>query len=279
MTSAIRTTDLRTAQYRRYIVRTMVAALDAGFGNNYDRDRQLINLRVTPEYPKDEIDYPCLVVEYSDGPVTNAGVGHEEWFNDNAGILRKWNHRRFEGTLTFHLFALSTLDRDLLADALIELLSFGRLDSNLTAFFSDVYGDPSAPPALTFNQIALNTDTINGQGNSTSLAPWRPEDVWVYSTGYSIDCQGGFYNVIPSQTWSLVSDVGVSSYPRERSRWISISLTTPTPPPVPSSIQTWVQLSARRLSRAKRLTLKPSCQSAERQITANDHHHLQRRSQ
>lgn len=215
MTEPLRTTDLRTTSHRRLVVRTLVAALQSVFNGSYNRDRELINLRVTATYPLEKIDYPTVVVSYEPSRNINAGVGHEEWFEDANNILRKWNHRRFEGSITFDILALTPLDRDLLADAVEEVLTFGRLDSQLAAFFTTVYGDTSdsAPYVLQFTQLMLNTDEISGGGNSESLAPWAPEDQLVYETSLSLEVHGGFYNTNPSDQWGYVTNATADSYP------------------------------------------------------------------
>lgn len=216
MTQPLRTTDQKTASHRRLVVRTMITAFEAVFDGSYDRDRQLQNLRIVPTYPLDQTDYPCVVVSYTPSRVVNAGVGHEEWFDDANNILRKWNHSRFEGSIDLDILALSPLDRDLLADAVEEVLRFGRLDSQLAKFFTTVYGDTSdnATYVLQFTQLMLNTDEITGGGNSESLAPWSPEDQLVYETNLSLEVHGGLYNAVPTDTWGYITNVNSDSYPQ-----------------------------------------------------------------
>jgi hypothetical protein len=191
----------------------MVTALQSVFDSGYDRDRQLQNLKVGPTYPMEEIGYPAIVIEYENTRVMNAGVGHEEWFEDDNNILRKWNHSRFEGNVNIDIVTLSPLTRDIVADALIEVLRFGRLDAALESFFDTIYGDPNDPDtALVFTQLMLNTDDISGAGNAESIAPWNPEDLHVYETSYTVEIHGGYYNVYPTDTWDFVTSVDAASY-------------------------------------------------------------------
>lgn len=214
--------------YRRFVVETMVSALRNVFTGDYDRDRQFESLKITQQYPLKKIDYPSIVLEYVDRKVVNAGVGHIEWFNDNDNILRQWMHSRFEGTLNLNVYGLSPLDRDLLADALVEVIRFGRLDSQLVNLFDTIYGDPDANYSLQFGQIMFNSDELYGKGNSATLAPWQPEDSLVYSTGYSIELHGGFYNTVITDTFEYVSDVAVSSYPEGEVQAIIAQADEPT---------------------------------------------------
>lgn len=212
---AERTTEFRTASHRRLVVRAIITGLESVFDSNYDRDRQFRDLKITPQYPLVKDDYPCVVVEYEPQRVVNAGVGHEEWFTDEQNILRKWNHSRFEGTITFEIYALSPLDRDILADAIEEVVRFGRLDSELIPFFHELYGDSydGQPVTNTYAQLMFNSDEMTGGGNNASPAPWQPEDQLTYMTSLSSEIHGGIYNVIPQDTWSMVTRADAASYP------------------------------------------------------------------
>lgn len=210
-------TELRLSgvtPYRRMITEGFIDAFRDVFDNAYNRDQQLVDLRVTQTYPLQKIDYPTLVINYSDQRVSNVGVGHEEWFDDINGVYRKWYHSRFEGSLELELYALTPLDRDLLADAVVDVLRFGRLDPELTKFFTDIYGDPTAEVSFQVDQLVINTDEIMGRGNTSAIAPWAPEDQLVYSTAYSVEIQGGFYNTTITDTYEFVSDVEVYEYPQ-----------------------------------------------------------------
>lgn len=210
----------------------MCAALTNTFSDTYDRDRQFVDLSISPQLPKKQQEYPCIVVEYEGQTVQNSGIGHEEWFDDTDGNLQKWHHNRFEGNLNFDIYTLSTIDRDTLVDALVEVLRFGRLDAALLPFFTTVYGDPNDPVELIFNQMMLNVDIVHEHGNSQSPAPWRPEDQLLYTTGVSIDCHGGYYNIVPDVTWTLVERVTATPYPQFEEQ-VTIPLVNDAQPPTP----------------------------------------------
>lgn len=226
---SIRTTDQNISGHRRLVTEAIVTALRDVFNGSYNRDPQLANLKVTNNFPLVEADYPCIVVEYEPSRVSNAGIGHEEWFVDSTGVFRKWNHNRFEGTLNFDIYGLSPFDRDLLADSLEEVLRFGRLDAQLDKFFIDIYGDPNDKTVeLLFTQLMLNVDDIASGGNSAALAPWSPEDTMVYQTSETLQIHGGYYNVIPTQTWQVVTKATASAWEEEVA--FDVSTATPTLP-------------------------------------------------
>ena len=185
--------------YKTYIKRTLVEALREAFSSAY-KDTEFQNLHIYPHFPLRKIEYPAIYIDFIEGDVPNAGVGHVEYFEDPTGLLRKWMHRRFEGSIEFTIVTLSPLSRDVLSDGLVELLSMGTLETTLRDFFYKIYGDPtqSYSTLALYHQINLNTDVIHGGNDSAGLAPWEPEDQLVYQTTYTIDITGGFYNSIPT---------------------------------------------------------------------------------
>jgi hypothetical protein len=121
-----------------------------------------------------------------------------EYFPDVTGAVRPWGHRRFNGSLEIVCQAKSTLSRDVLIDAVEEILAFGRLSSSLTGFFSTVYGEPDAPySTLNLTQLHLNTDLIQEGDDTQSAAPWHPEDTLIFEGSLIIPVFGGFYNLAP----------------------------------------------------------------------------------
>lgn len=235
----VRTTDLGVASHRRLVLRTVIGALTAVFGATYPREPQFQNLKVTPDYPLVLVDYPCVVVEYEPQRVVNAGVGHEEWFPDANMVMRKWNHSRFEGSLNFNVFGLSPLDRDLLSDAVTEVIRFGRLDAHLLPFFDSLYGASTDPVKLMFSQLMLNADEIDFGGDSASPAPWQPEDILVYETTMTTTIHGGFYNVLPIDTFGYVTRAKAEPYPQgTQEATIEFGPAQPLPFPDPGTVWT-----------------------------------------
>jgi hypothetical protein len=219
----VRDTDLGVASHTRMVYRNVIAGLKATFDGFYDREPQLQNLRITQNYPLKKIDYPSIVVDYQPQRVVSAGVGHVEWFRSPTGYWRKWKHSRFEGTLSFHVHALSTLDRDIVSDAIVELVRFGSLDANLNRFYEIIYPDDEAledeADASNTNysyslldQLMLDSDQMIGVGNSATIAPWSPEDVLVYTGGWSCNLHGGYYNSYPTVDWGLLTKIKIQAY-------------------------------------------------------------------
>ncbi len=203
-------TDRNVSSHRRLVYRTIIESLRDAFDGFYTREHQFTDLKITQQYPLKKVDFPAIVIEYQNTLVANAGVGHVEWFADQNGELRRWHHNRFEGSLYFTIYALSTLDRDILADALVEVVRFGTLDTQLNRFFEGIY--PSGEKWLAFQQIQLDSDQLHSSGDSASIAPWQPEDMLVYTAAYSVAIQGGYYNVVEQQNWSKITHIILDAY-------------------------------------------------------------------
>jgi hypothetical protein len=189
----------------------IIPALRKVFGGDYDRDPQLKGrgqgLKITQQYPFEKGDYPCIVVQYQPQVVDNAGVGHYEIFPDQNGVLRQWNHNRFEGTLQLELHALSTVDRDIISDALVELIRFGRLDEVLNVFFETIYPKTTRPgdffplpedDYIALTQLMLNSDQVMSAGDGAQVPTWGAEDQLVYTATHTLELHGGYYNTLPS---------------------------------------------------------------------------------
>lgn len=206
MTSTLQRSET-PVRFRTTVIRQIVSALrdviDTGL---YDLDFRT-GVNIVPTYPLSEIEYPAIVVNFQDRAIRNAGVGHVEEFRDPFGTMRQWQHSFFQGTFEFTVVALSPITRDLLADALIEILRFSNLSYSpmLNAFFQRMVGEVPGIPTLF--QIAINTDEVDGGGTSTSIAPWQPEDALLHEATYTVEVMGGFYNTLYSYPAQYISNV------------------------------------------------------------------------
>ena len=195
-------------QYKTLVKRTIVRALKAAFTERFE-EAQFKNLRITPDFPMSKQDYPAIMIRYSGSSITNAGVGHEELFHDEANNLRVWYHRHFAGEIEFVCMAQSPLDRDVLVDAMTEILAFGWLDDIRSEFFDEIYGtvEDGSSFITMLNQLTLNTDVITPGGDSAGPAPWEPEDTLIYQDSLSVEASGGFYNGLPAAPDGWIGEI------------------------------------------------------------------------
>lgn len=194
------------AKYKTFVNRAVVTALRSVYTDQYP-DKQFRNLPIYLQYPQEKIQYPIMIVRFVDQNIQNAGVGHQEWAFDANGLWQKWYHYRFEGTLEFHLYTLSSLDQDIMADTLIELIAFGKLQDLTDQFYQQIFDEYNNG-----GQLMLQTDMITSMGVSVGKPFWEPEDTLLYQGGYQIVCHGAFYSTGNTELAAFLDHITVLPY-------------------------------------------------------------------
>lgn len=209
-----------SVQYKRLIKRTLVSALRTVFSSEYP-DPQLRELFISTDHPLKREDFPGVIVKYNESSVMNAGVGHMEYLTNEDLLVVPAKHFKFEGTIDFTCVALSPLDLDILTDSVLELVAFGRLDDLLNKFFNVIYRDLDDSA-----QISFHSDFLRPLGSTTTNTLWGSEDGLVYQSGYSINCNGGFYSTIKKDDVSgYVEDIivyGSQPFEEEQEKLLEI---------------------------------------------------------
>lgn len=206
----------RTIHYKSYVKTALVQALRDVFTNHIDS--LLAKTKVTIDYPLDRADYPTIIVRFFERDLRNMGVGHIESIRDANGVVTKYKHYFYTGDIEFGILALSSLDRDLLSDSLVEIISMGNLAGYTNQFFERIYAPSSEPtspdydPYTGYHFINLNTDQIQGFGENQQIAPWMAEDVLVYQCSYRIGITGEFYSLPPAATFGIIEQVDAFPY-------------------------------------------------------------------
>src|SRR3954466_1293644 len=132
----------KTISYKTYVKRALVEALRDVFAHHVDE--ALKETRVNIDYPRSEADYPTVIVLFFERQISNAGLAHVERLALNnpdgtpAGNF-KFQHYLYKGDLEFAVSGLSSLDRDLIADTLVQTLVFGHLAEYTNRFFRRIY--------------------------------------------------------------------------------------------------------------------------------------------
>lgn len=193
---------IQTVRYKTYVKEALVEALSSVFGIHPD-GTTLKNTKVTVDLPIDRASFPAIVVRFYERSLKNAGVAHIELLEteDSSGVYYKYKHYLYNGDIEFAVYALSSLDRDLVSDGLVEILAMGDLEPYAQSFLMRIYSpEPTVEPYSVEHYINLNTDEIQGFGETQQIAPWMPEDVLVYQTAYRISIMGEFYSRVPTDT-------------------------------------------------------------------------------
>lgn len=170
-------------------------ALKSSFTNH--RDEVLRRTNVNIDFPNKQVDFPSIVVRFFGREVFNAGVGHIEWrqVSEDPDLFKLFKHYMYKGDLEFAIYGLSSYDRDLLSDIVVETVTMGDLQAYTKGFLKRIYdADPEVDPTALEHFINLNTDRMMEMGETQVPAPWQPEDVMVYQTSYRVNVFGEFYN-------------------------------------------------------------------------------------
>ena len=179
--------------------------------------------KVSIEYPTSELHYPSIVVRFFEREVKNAGVGHVEYIlvDELDSIATKFRHYLYDGDIEFAIFALSSLDRDLISDSLIQTLAMPDMAAYTKEFWDRIYwpeGVNEVNNKGNWNYVNLNTDKIQGFGETQTPQPWLSEDQLVYQTSYRLGIFGEFYSLPPVDVPSAGLIQQVNIYPYEQ--WI-----------------------------------------------------------
>lgn len=151
---------------------------------------------VSIEYPVEETDYPGVWVQFAIEKLERAGLAMQTFTQDSNeqwGPVQEWN---FNGRITLTIAALSSKDRDRLADAVISQLAFSRApDLVIRQKGYDAQQNRGLITALNNNayvSLTLNTDQINSGGQTvTQGVPWAP-NILLYEDNYAVECTGQF---------------------------------------------------------------------------------------
>lgn len=130
----------------------------------------------------------------------------------------KFRHYLYDGDIEFAVFALSSKDRDLISDTVVQTLSMPDMATYTENFFDRIYfpnvtSDPNDQPK--WNYVNLNTDQISGFGETQTPQPWLSEDQLVYTTSYRLGIYGEFYSLPPVTTpggVGLIQHVNIYPY-------------------------------------------------------------------
>lgn len=209
----------RTIKYKTYVKTALVQAFRAVFNSHVDT--LLAQTKVGIDYPRRESDYPTLIVRFYERKLTNAGVGHVEHIevdgpdgNSLGTGVFAFKHYFYHADIEFAILALTSKDRDLLADSVVGTLAMGQLESYTNLFFERIYPTESQEkwPDSIWHMININTDEISGMGETQEATPWASEDDLVYKTSERVSAFGQFYSVPPDLPKEYVEKVLLLPY-------------------------------------------------------------------
>lgn len=190
--------------YRRLLKTGIVKSLQATFDGNYP-DARLQNLLVSIEYPVKPQDYPSIWVNFEVSSLRNAGIDHYEVVDPTLRYLR-W---RFEGTASFTIVALTSLERDRIYDELIKVMAFTRTISVVGTETSNNFRTwVEDNPYIRMN---FNFDEIESQGdNAAPGTPWQSDEI-VYEISFGMEVLGEFVNEVDTGALVPLSAIDIQA--------------------------------------------------------------------
>ncbi len=117
----------------------------------------------------------------------------------------EYHHSLYSGDISLEVYALSSPDRDKVSDAIIEIVQMGIVGPEGSSFQDRIYhaigkrkenGELENPYSL-WHTITINTDTIQGYGETQTQPLWYPEDNLIYQVEYRFPILGEFYSITP----------------------------------------------------------------------------------
>lgn len=177
------------------VKRAVITGLRESFGNSsLGAGEQKCYIDI--EYPTDPTSYPGIWVQFSIASLTRAGLAMETWTkdaDDNWGSIQEWS---FNGNISLTIAALTSKDRDRLADTVIAQLAFARppdlIIYNPKTNANQMKGLITALDQNPYVSMTVNTDIINSGGQTvTSGTPWA-QNILLYEDNYTIGCHGQF---------------------------------------------------------------------------------------
>lgn len=177
------------------VKRSVITGLRAGFnGSSLHGADQPYYIDI--EYPHDVTQIPSIWVQFNIESLKRAGLGMGTWTKDtdgNWGEIQEW---MFDGRIILTMVALTSKDRDRLADTVIAQLAFARpVDLALRDPRKDSKEKRGLIETIENSQyvsMSLNTDEIGTSGQTaTQGAPWN-QNILIYEDSYSMTCQGQF---------------------------------------------------------------------------------------
>lgn len=207
-----------TIRYSTYIKRAVVEALRDVFADHVDEILRETKIKI--QSPKAKADYPTIFVKFYEREIKPVGIGGgEQWidlsFMDFEGVYR-FKKSFYWADLEFEILALSTPDRDLIGDSLIQTIQMGNLESYTNQFFERIYPSEEAQedvyPDSVWHYISINTDQISGFGEREGQTPWASEDGKIYKKSYRVPVFGEFYSVPPEAPAGFIEKVNLFPY-------------------------------------------------------------------
>lgn len=166
----------------------LVHAMRETFDGEFPQPDFRSNVNIGIEYPVEKQGYPGIWVDFAeDAPLRQVGVAHIERTDvtGSPGAYRTGTRFRFEGTASFTVVTLSSLERDRLYDELIRTFAFGKEDVATSQFRETIENNDLLAVNAKFDEIQVG-------GNAAAPGtPWGTDEI-IYERTVNLDLIGEF---------------------------------------------------------------------------------------
>jgi hypothetical protein len=177
----------------------IIRALRATFTSMYPNDK-LSSMNIDMEYPYKEEHYPGIWVRFSPSKVQASGL--EPTQRTDSEIFSVWY---FEGTVSFTIIALSSKERDLISDGVIEAYAFASQMPSASPFYATIFSSDLI-------NMSLQSDVLTPGGQSETIGtPWDDDKI-AYEDRYSFEVVGQVRSRVQAGVvFTNLSEIQVSS--------------------------------------------------------------------
>lgn len=176
----------------------VIQALRATFTAMYP-DSKLAAMNIDMEYPYKEEHYPGIWVRFSPSKLQASGLYPKIHTPDE--IYSVWH---FEGAVSFTIIALTSKERDLISDGIIEAYAFASQMPTASPFYTTIV-------ASDLINMTLQSDILTPGGQSETIGtPWDDDKI-AYEDRYSFEVVGQVRSrVQPSVVFTNLSEIQVA---------------------------------------------------------------------
>lgn len=177
----------------------IIRALRATFNSFYPNDK-LSSMNIDMEYPYKEEHYPGIWVRFSPSKLQASGLDPAQQTADE--IFSVWY---YEGTVSFTIIALSSKERDLISDGIIEAFAFAAQMPSASPFYATITSSDLI-------NMTLQSDILTPGGQTETIGtPWDDDKI-AYEDRYSFEVVGQVRSrVQPGVVFTNLSEVQVGS--------------------------------------------------------------------
>ena len=162
--------------------------------------------------------YTIVFNNYINNQIKKIETNYGNLVGANAKVLisnsvYKFKHYFYRGDIELAIYALSSLDRDLISDTLVQTIAMGDLADYTNNFFNRIYpASAEEVPDSIGHFININSDKIAGINETQTAVPWDSENDLMYTSSYRVNVWGEFYSLPPDAPYQYVANVFLYPY-------------------------------------------------------------------